>query len=84
MVALTAPENTVRVWIAGGNGPSTVMPGRFMSSESCWNPSATLPSATSDPTGTPGGGTTMRARIDSSIPQRSNSFSRYTPLGPVE
>ena len=28
--AVTAPENTVSVWISGGSGPSTSMPGRFM------------------------------------------------------
>ncbi len=38
--AHTPPENTVMVWMASGNGPSTAMPGRFISSESCWKPSA--------------------------------------------
>ena len=28
-------EKVVKVWIAGGSGPSTVMPGRFISSLSC-------------------------------------------------
>ena len=45
---------------------------------------ATSPRATSAPTGTPGGGVTIRSRIRSAMPQRWNSFASATPLGPVE
>ena len=55
------------IWIAGGSGPSTSMPSRCMSSESCWNPSSTFPSATSVPTGTPGGACTIRDFTASAI-----------------
>ena len=40
--------------------------------------------AMSEPTGTPGGGVTIRSRIRSAMPQRWNSFASATPLGPVE
>ena len=42
------------------------------------------PRATSEPTGTPGGGVTMRFLISSAMPQRSNKPASATPLGPVE
>ncbi len=52
----TPAEKVVMIWMAGGNGPSTVMPSRLMSSLNCWKPSSTAPRATRLPTGTPGGG----------------------------
>ena len=58
------------------------MPSRCMSSASCWNPSSTFPSATSVPTGTPGGASTRRGAIALAIPQHSNSLARWVPLGP--
>ena len=33
--APTAPENVVTIWIAGGSGPSTVMPSTYASSDCC-------------------------------------------------
>ena len=53
-------EKVVMNWIGSGSVPSTSMPGRCISSLSCWKPSSTSPRATSEPTGTPGGACTMR------------------------
>ena len=45
-VAATAPLKVVVISSPGGMPPSSVMPSRFISSLSCWKPSATSPLAT--------------------------------------
>src|SRR5574337_1065217 len=62
------PEKVVTICTPGGNGPTTSIPGTCISSDNCWNPSATRPSATTVPTGTPGGAWTIRGEI--CAPQR--------------
>src|SRR4029079_18245717 len=81
---LTAAENVVTIWMDGGSDPTMSIPPTCINSDSCWKPSATSPRATSAPTGTPGGGVTIRRRSSSAMPQRSNSFASATPPGPVE
>ena len=78
------PRTWSRSRIAGGSGPRTSIPSRWASSESCWKPSSTRPLATKAPTGTPGGGVTIRSRSSGAMPQRSNSRPSATPLGPVD
>ena len=77
-------EKVVTIWIAGGNGPSTSMPVDVDQLRELLEAELDSPRATSAPTGTPGGGVTIRSRIRSAMPQRSNSFASATPLGPVE
>jgi hypothetical protein len=58
--AQMAPEKVVVIWTAGGIGPTTSMPSRWISSLSCWKPSATSPRRPCEPTGTPGWACTRR------------------------
>ncbi len=76
----TAPTNLLVSARSPGSGPTTATPVMPSSSVRCWTTRSAVPSASMDPTGTPGGATTVR----SARPHASRMRRTASPLGPVE
>ena len=80
LVLMNASGKVERYDLATGAHVGTVISGLPSSNEILFDTEGRLLIST----GVPGGGTTMRAFTSPAMPQRSNNFSKYTPLGPVE